>query len=108
VIIAAAQMAGFILASLGLTYLIAVVLIIARPPAWRMGLWTSQVVGFGATCFVMESIRLQKPLVEALMMTLAGAGVGALAAWRWDVIAEGVRRFARERRARRRRPPPLR
>lgn len=101
------HMAAFILGSLGATYLIAFVLIVARPARWRLGVWISQLSGFGATCFVVERFGLDKPLVESLAMAGAGAGVGALAAFRWDVIAEAVRKLARARRLRRRRAPRL-
>ncbi len=98
VISVAEYMGEFILASLGVTYLIALGLILARPANWRLGVWVSQIVGFGATCFVMDWIGLQKALGESAAVALAGAGVGALAAWRWDILAEDAKALSRARR----------
>ena len=98
----AEHMPQVILGSLGLTYLIALVLILARPARWRGLMWVSQLVGFSATCFVMDWIGLRRPLAESLMLGLGGAGAGALAAWRWDGVAEWVRNLARARIRRRR------
>ena len=81
--------------SRGLTYLIALILILARPARWRVTLWLSQVLGFGATCFVLDWIGLGRPLVESLALALAGGGVGVLAAWRWFAIAQDVAARAR-------------
>jgi hypothetical protein len=100
----------FILGSLGLTYLIGLVLILAKPAEWRLVLWLWQVMGFGLTSFVMAWLGLRASLGYSILLALAGGGVGVLASWRWFAIAEELRAIARRRRSRRRgrpRPPPL-
>jgi len=95
------HMGAFILASLGLTYLIGLILMLAKPTEWRLTLWLWQVMGFGLTCFVMAWIGLRTSLGESIMLALAGGGVGVLAAWRWYAIAAEVRALTRRR-------PPVR
>ncbi|HEX7947654.1 MAG TPA: hypothetical protein VF495_23520 [Phenylobacterium sp.] len=95
----------FILVSLGLTYLIGLVLILAKPTAWRLVLWLWQV-----TSFVMAWVGLRTSLGYAILLALAGGGMGVLASWRWFAIAEELRAIARRRRARqpgRPKPPRL-
>jgi hypothetical protein len=89
----------FILVSLGLTYLIGLVLILAKPTAWRLILWLWQVLGFGLTSFVMAWLGLRTSLGYAILLALAGGGMGVLASWRWFAIAEELRAIARRRRA---------
>jgi hypothetical protein len=96
------HMAAFILGALGLSYLIAVILVSYRPARWRLTMWLTQIIGFSGTCFVMERIGLMRPLDESAGLAVAGAGLGALAAWRWDGVAETIRDLAlAARRARR-------
>lgn len=94
----AGHMGTFILASLGLTYLIGLILIVIKPAKWRLVLWLWQVLGFGLTSFVMAWLGLQTTLGEALLLGAAGGGMGVLASWRWYAIAEELRVMRRRRR----------
>lgn len=94
------HMGAFILGSLGLTYLIGLILILAKPAEWRLTLWLWQVLGFGLTSFVIAWIGLGTSLGAAILLALAGGGVGVLAAWRWFAIAREIRTLTR------RGPPP--
>lgn len=99
------HMAQVILGALGLTYLLAVILILARPPGWRMLTWLSQIAGFSVTCFLMGWVGLGKAFNDSLVLAVAGAGIGALAAWRWAGIAHWLRQLERTRRRQRRSAP---
>lgn len=94
------NMEAFILGSLGLTYFVGLLLILGRPARWRTAVWIWQVMGFAATSFIMGWIGLMKPLLDSLTLAIGGAGLGALAAWRWVAMGHEALVLARERRRR--------
>lgn len=94
------NMEVFILGALGLTYLIGLLLILSRPARWRTAVWAWQIIGFALTSFVMGWIGLMKPLLDSLTLALGGAGLGALAAWRWVAMGTEALVLSRERRRR--------
>lgn len=91
------HMIGFILASLGLTFAIAVALQIVGPTRKRFWIFLSQILGWASTCFIVSWIGLQLPIAHSLAFALLGAAVGAAATLRligyFDQADDLVRRW---------------